>query len=483
MFIIGCATTTTEPSASDLITAEPAPTDIPDETEPTAISQEPTTEADEADEADKPAAPSLDLGNTQWDLISIGDIDVSAAGITLDFSTNNEMGGQDGCNSFGGTYEIDGEQFIITAPIRSTLMMCGDMAPSDRFNAAFATITTVSLNDNQLVFESAEGKLAYQPAAHSSLQNTTWTLTGISNGEAVVQMAIDPTIFMMIDGNSVGGNAGCNSFGGDVSFDNSQLTFDALFATEMYCAEEEANQREAEFLTALPKVSSYIIIRQQLTLFNDTGDMIATFSEQQPAGLADQLWVLQQYFVGGDAAVPAPTDTLIYFEITPDNMIAGNSGCNLFNGAAEITADMINLSPLTTTRRACPNEIGQIETAVLNFLTTAQTFEQHDQNLLLFDENQLLLAQFTQAETQTLFVGPEQVDCEGVAPQKCYLVKETADADYTYFYDQINGFFWEKGYEYELKVSIHQPSEPFPADSSSLIYSLLEIVQQTPMSE
>jgi hypothetical protein len=36
---------------------------------------------------------------------------------------------------------------------------------------------------------------------------------------------------------------------------------------------------------------------------------------------------------------------------------------------------------------------------------------------------------------KTIYVGPQLVDCVGVAPQQCLLVKEDPQAEYTLFYD------------------------------------------------
>ncbi|MEZ4557560.1 MAG: META domain-containing protein [Caldilineaceae bacterium] len=81
-------------------------------------------------------------------------------------------------------------------------------------------------------------------------------------------------------------------------------------------------------------------------------------------------------------------------------------------------------------------------------------------------------------EEKTLYVGPTQADCVGVAPQLCLLVKEDPDADYTYFYSNIDGFTFVPGYEYELRVQV-TPVENAPADASSLRYTLVEVVDQT----
>ncbi|MEZ4515633.1 MAG: META domain-containing protein [Chloroflexota bacterium] len=83
-----------------------------------------------------------------------------------------------------------------------------------------------------------------------------------------------------------------------------------------------------------------------------------------------------------------------------------------------------------------------------------------------------------QPEVVTMFVGPELVECTGVAPQMCMQVKNSPDEEYSLFYSQIDGFTFEPGYEYELSVEVTPVDNP-PADGSSLSYRLVEIVSQT----
>ena len=84
-------------------------------------------------------------------------------------------------------------------------------------------------------------------------------------------------------------------------------------------------------------------------------------------------------------------------------------------------------------------------------------------------------------EEVTLYVGPELVDCVGVGPMKCMLVKENPEDDYKYFYSQIEGFEFEPGYTYELRVLV-TPVENAPADASSLQYTLVEVVSKEPVA-
>ena len=78
---------------------------------------------------------------------------------------------------------------------------------------------------------------------------------------------------------------------------------------------------------------------------------------------------------------------------------------------------------------------------------------------------------------KTLYVGPERVDCVGVAPQKCYKVKENPADEWTFFYSEIAGFEYEPGFEYELLVREEKVENP-PADGSSLRWELIEIISK-----
>ena len=79
----------------------------------------------------------------------------------------------------------------------------------------------------------------------------------------------------------------------------------------------------------------------------------------------------------------------------------------------------------------------------------------------------------------TLFVGPERVDCVGVAPQKCFQVRYAPEHDYQFFYSDVRGFDYEPGFDYKLRV-LKTPVPNPPADASSINWTLVEVVSKTP---
>lgn len=73
----------------------------------------------------------------------------------------------------------------------------------------------------------------------------------------------------------------------------------------------------------------------------------------------------------------------------------------------------------------------------------------------------------------TLTIASKQVDCTGVMPQKCYLIKQEGQQDWNFFYDSIEGFSYTPGYEYTIEVKVDTIANP-AADRSSLKYTLIK---------
>ncbi len=85
-------------------------------------------------------------------------------------------------------------------------------------------------------------------------------------------------------------------------------------------------------------------------------------------------------------------------------------------------------------------------------------------------------------KNQTLFIADHYVDCAGLVPQKCLLVKENDTDDWILFKDTIEGFSYEEGYTYQLKVRITKVLHP-QADASSLKYTLVEVISKVKSSK
>ncbi len=80
-----------------------------------------------------------------------------------------------------------------------------------------------------------------------------------------------------------------------------------------------------------------------------------------------------------------------------------------------------------------------------------------------------------------LEVSDHRVPCMAVGPRECLQVRESSEASWQLFYDDIEGFAYEPGFRYVLLIAERRVPNP-PADGSSLAYRLLRVVSKTPTS-
>ena len=85
-----------------------------------------------------------------------------------------------------------------------------------------------------------------------------------------------------------------------------------------------------------------------------------------------------------------------------------------------------------------------------------------------------------QSDIITFYIHSKLVDCVGVGPQKCMQVKQNPDSSWEWLYQGIEGFDFQEGIEYKIRVVVEEVKNP-PADGSSLRYVLHEILE--PVSE
>lgn len=78
---------------------------------------------------------------------------------------------------------------------------------------------------------------------------------------------------------------------------------------------------------------------------------------------------------------------------------------------------------------------------------------------------------------KTLFVDAKRVPCEGEGISECLRVRESPTGEWTLFYRTIEGFTFEPGHSYELRVEVSSVGN-VPADASSLHHRLVEIVSR-----
>lgn len=114
-------------------------------------------------------------------------------------------------------------------------------------------------------------------------------------------------------------------------------------------------------------------------------------------------------------------------------------------------------------------------------------------NLILIGLGILLLAMMSckskqdmvsqKVEEKILWINSAKLPCSGVGPMSCLQIQEgdeIQEGKWQNFYSNIEGFDYQPGNIYKIKVSIEKLPDPIPADASSLSYKLVEIISQEP---
>lgn len=81
-------------------------------------------------------------------------------------------------------------------------------------------------------------------------------------------------------------------------------------------------------------------------------------------------------------------------------------------------------------------------------------------------------------ETIKISIKENKVPCVGVAPMECLQIKMGNNKEWTYFYDSIEGFDYEPGFTYKLKVEKTKKQGNLPADASAYNYKLKKVISK-----
>ena len=238
---------------------------------------------------DTPAEPADDpkaLQSASWILrqYDAGGALVEAADRSgsLTFDPDGSLPGSTGCNRFIGTWEAEGNNLTLAIG-PTTLMACPEplMAQESAVLAALPRTATYSLTDGMLTLTASSGEpVAVYEQAADDLAGTAWQATGVNDGKgAVVSTQATGSQNLLFDGaGGVSGYGGCTSFSGSYTTDGDAIRFTDL-AQDEPCEPGDEADRQAEFLAALNRSTSFRIDGTRLDLRDENGARQANFTE------------------------------------------------------------------------------------------------------------------------------------------------------------------------------------------------------------
>jgi len=112
-------------------------------------------------------------------------------------------------------------------------------------------------------------------APTGSLEGTRWVLASMTRDGAEAPPVSGSTITLNFEtGGQVGGNAGCNSYGGSYETRNSSITFLNVVSTLMACADQAVTDQEAAYLNALNQAATYELSGDNLIITSADGGQL-----------------------------------------------------------------------------------------------------------------------------------------------------------------------------------------------------------------
>jgi len=340
----------------------------------------------------------LPLENVRWILGAVDGqplpLGVEVTGIFTpgEDGQDNALNGTAGCNSYFGSYTIEGQNLAIS-PLGATRMMCDDqiMQVESAFLAGLENAQSYQTVLKQLTITTASGTLAFY-ADRAPLEGTLWTMTSlgpIDNPRPPVQGSNFTAIFSRQPGMPSGqmsGTTGCNDFASAYYANLENIKINMPGTSNNSCTPDMVGEQLVYF-QALNAARSYRILGNELQIFYDDQVLIfvATYPQAETGPLAaldgTQWWL---YSIDTFIVIPGSEVTAL-FAINPDGLtgqISGSAGCNSYN--AEIVG-VFQVSGLNATQSLCetPEGVMEQESAYLAPLQAAQSFSLEGDTLMI----------------------------------------------------------------------------------------------------
>ena len=241
------------------------------------------------------APEALPLEGTEWRLetaVTFHDEVMSALPVPGNIDAtlrlaDGQLGGFNGCNSYGGEYTLEnGELRIAGDSLIQTLMACLDDIPNQlesQMMTGLREMESYEIKGDRLTITYPDGELIFTPKTAPEalpLEGTEWRLeTAVETTDDVVSAMPVPAgleVTLLLEDGQLGGFNGCNSYGGEYTLDNGELHIhgDGLIQTLIACMDSIEGELETQMMTGLREMESYEIKGDRLTITYPDGELI-----------------------------------------------------------------------------------------------------------------------------------------------------------------------------------------------------------------
>lgn len=229
----------------------------------------------------------------RWKAVELSSIKVSSERAFLEFAPSEKrFTGNAGCNRMFGRFETNGTRikFFGIGQTRALCVQADVMKLERNFIRALQQATRFTQTSDSLLlyagnnllvkFSGSTNKISGNQNANSmTLENKKWILTA-TVAKSELKLQNPPFLVFDVERGSVGGETGCNAFGGSYKTDGKNINITNIISTFRACLEEERMSVEREFLRSLQKINRYEMRAETLNLYQ--GDnLLLTFDARE----------------------------------------------------------------------------------------------------------------------------------------------------------------------------------------------------------
>jgi heat shock protein HslJ len=199
------------------------------------------------------------------------------------------------------------------------------------------------------------------------------------------------------------GHSGCNAYGSHYSTEGSTISFDEVEQTAMGCPGEGIMTQESDFVNGLIGAKTFVLDGDRLTISSDDGSLLfRQMPSLQGPPFRDTTWhLVAEVFQGVVRSIEKGIEITAEFA---DRQMTGSAGCNSYFAGYSVDNNVLTLSGIGNTERACEDAIMEQERSFLSALQFSSRL------LVALDESRLVLVH---DDGSLIFTTPGAEEAEG----------------------------------------------------------------------
>ena len=233
--------------------------------------------------------------------------------------------------------------------------------------------------------DSSDGSTAEPREGEMTAPEGNFVLESYAGPDGTVPAVEGSEAVLVLRAESFEGDTGCNVLNGTVDADPPAIGFELGPMTLRACADPAVDAQEQAVVDGLPRVTDFELEGDTLTLLDEAGDVLFTFTAGL-SGLEGTTWAVAGVNTGDALESSALTEALT-LDFATDATVSGNGGCNSFTGSFTTDGDTIAITGLATTMMACEPDVATLEQQYTAALEAATTYQLSGTSLTLRDDD------------------------------------------------------------------------------------------------